>query len=239
MTVGWCSRTIRAGMFAVVCLVLATLGHVLMSGAAVPWWALVAAAVVTGGTALCLAGRERGLVLVSSAVVTVQAALHVWFSYAQSLSAPPMPSRPSASVRGTDDDMPSMDGMVSMAHMGHAMDHMTQGGHSMESVGATDSIAGTGHAMSGMSGAGMLAAHLLAALLCGLWLAYGEHAVFRILRAVAGWLAAPLRLPLGLPAPPPRPDVRARRDRSARRPRRLLLAHSITSRGPPAGTAVV
>ncbi|CAM5741293.1 hypothetical protein SALBM311S_01238 [Streptomyces alboniger] len=54
----------------------------------------------------------------------------------------------------------------------------------------------------------MLAAHLLAALLCGLWLAYGEKAAFRILRAVAGWLAAPLRLLLALPLtpdPPARP----------------------------------
>ena len=60
--------------------------------------------------------------------------------------------------------------------------------------------------MGGTSSFGMLAAHLLAALLCGLWLAHGERAAFRILRAVAGWLAAPLRLLL---AP-------ARRRRTAR-----------------------
>jgi hypothetical protein len=84
----------------------------------------------------------------------------------------------------------------------------------------------------------MLAAHLLAALLCGLWLAYGEQAAFRILRAVAGWLAAPLRLLLALPASQERPRVPARRSRSDRAPRLLLLAHAITSRGPPPGTAV-
>jgi hypothetical protein len=86
---------------------------------------------------------------------------------------------------------------------------------------------------------GMYAAHLLAALLTGLWLAYGERAAFRILRAVAGWLAAPLRLLLlALPVPPHRPRLRARRPRSQRAPRLVLLGHAITHRGPPLGTAV-
>ncbi|MFE7231642.1 hypothetical protein ACFY3J_05095 [Streptomyces sp. NPDC001231] len=241
MTVGWCSRTLRAAVFAAVCVLLATLGHVLMSDTAVPWWALAAAAVVTSGTAWCLAGRERGLLLVLSVAVTVQAALHVWFSYAQELSTPSMPPMPmdTMAMDGMGDGTPFMDYMVSMAHMGHAMDHMTQAGSSTESLSAPYSMTGTGHVMSGMSTTGMLAAHLLAALLCGLWLAYGERAAFRILRALAGWLAAPLRLPLTLPTPPHRPNIRARRSRSARTPRRLLLAHAITSRGPPAGTAVV
>ncbi len=84
---------------------------------------------------------------------------------------------------------------------------------------------------------GMLAAHLLAALLCGLWLAYGEKAAFRILRAAAGRLAAPLRLLLALPAPPERPRLRLGRGGADRVPR-LFLVHAITSRGPPVGPAV-
>jgi hypothetical protein len=110
------------------------------------------------------------------------------------------------------------------------MDPMDMGGTGLSAVG---------HAVGGTSSFGMLAAHLLAALLCGLWLAYGEKAAFRILRAVAGRLAAPLRLLLALPATPDRPRLRARRRRSDRAPRLLLLVHAITSRGPPAGTAVV
>jgi hypothetical protein len=102
-----------------------------------------------------------------------------------------------------------------------------------------DGMTGHGHVMGEMSTTGMLTAHLLAALLCGLWLAYGERAAFRTLRAVAGWLAAPLRPPLTLPAPPHRPDIRPHRSRSARTPRRLLLAHAITSRGPPVEPAVI
>jgi hypothetical protein len=116
-----------------------------------------------------------------------------------------------------------------MGHMGHvSTDHAAH-------MGST----GMGHDMGGMSSFGMLAAHTLAALLCGLWLAYGERAAFRVLRAVAGRLAAPLQLLFAVVAPPRRPSVRLRRARSERVPRRLLLVHSITPRGPPAGTAVV
>jgi len=91
----------------------------------------------------------------------------------------------------------------------------------------------------GTASLAMLAAHLLAALLCGLWLAHGERAVFRILRALAARLVVPLRLLLPVPAPPHRPRVRVRRDHTVLRPRELLLVHASTSRGPPAGTAVV
>ncbi|GHC90396.1 hypothetical protein GCM10010349_78660 [Streptomyces flavofungini] len=118
----------------------------------------------------------------------------------------------SSAAPGTDSGMPDMTGMGGM--------------HS-------------GHDMGGMSPLGMLAAHLLAALLCGLWLAYGERAAFRVGRAFAGWLVAPLRLVLRLPRPPHRPRLRPRRDFGARNARRLLLVHAITSRGPPLGIAVV
>ncbi|CAM5591822.1 hypothetical protein SVIOM74S_04543 [Streptomyces violarus] len=45
-----------------------------------------------------------------------------------------------------------------------------------------------GHTPGGGSSLGMLAAHLLAALLCGLWLGHGERAVFRsCVPWAAGW----------------------------------------------------
>ncbi|MFC8514781.1 hypothetical protein, partial [Streptomyces sp. NPDC057257] len=120
-------------------------------------------------------------------------------------------------------DMSDVDSMQSMSDMG-----------SMPMGGSVH----LGHTADGTASLGMLAAHLLAALLCGLWLAYGERAAFRILRAVAGWLAAPLRLLLALPVPPHRPCPRPRRRASDREPRLLLLVHAITTRGPPVGTAV-
>ncbi|MEU8977187.1 hypothetical protein [Streptomyces sp. NPDC048309] len=238
MTAGWCSRTVRAAMFAAVCVLLAALGHVMMSGSPVTWWALTGAAVATGGAGWCLAARERGIPLIVSVVVVAQGALHSAFSFAQSASSgsgSASMGMGGMSMGSTPHDMGSvhMGSMhVGSMHMGSVhVDSMDMG-----SMGSID----VGHMGSGgTSSFGMLAAHLLAALLCGLWLAYGERAAFRILRAVAGRLAAPLRLLLALPTPPHRPRIRVRRGFSHRAPRRLLLVHAITSRGPPAGPAVV
>lgn len=211
MTAGWCARTMRAAMFAAVCVLLAALAHVLMSGRHVPAWALAAGFAATGVAAWSLAGRERGLPLIVTLVVATQAALHSAFSLAQ-----PATAGESAAM-----DMGSADmGSMRMS----AADSMDMGHMSA--------------ATTGTSSPGMLTAHLLAALLCGLWLAHGERATFRVLRAVAGRLTAPLRLLLALPAPPHRPRLRPRRPRSQRAPRLLLLVHAITSRGPPPGIAV-
>ncbi|MER6329871.1 hypothetical protein ABT298_11175 [Streptomyces sp. NPDC001034] len=231
MTAGWCARTIRAAVFAAVCVLLAALGHVLMSGSDVPAWALVAGLAVTGATGWCLAGRERGLPLVVTVAVAAQTALHEAFSYAQSTRASSGgPASPGMGSMRTDSmghmDMSRMDmGHMDMSHTGMSHTGMSH----MDRMGLF-----TG---GGSASFGMFAAHLFAALLCGLWLAYGERAAFRILRAAAGWLMAPLRLLLALPATPDRPRVRPRRRRSDRAPR-LLLVHAITSRGPPVGTAV-
>jgi hypothetical protein len=207
MTAGWCSRTVRAAVFAAVCVVLAALGHVLMSGRHVPVGALAGGAVLTVVAGWSLAGRERGLLTVVAVAVVAQTALHQGFSLAQSTTpaSMDMSSPHTHSVAAMD-----------MAHMG--ADHT--------SAGESSSL-------------GMFTAHLLAALLCGLWLAHGERAVFRLLRAVAGRLAAPLRLLLADPVVPHRPRSGRPRRRSDREPRLLLLVHAITTRGPPAGTAVV
>ncbi|MEU8790941.1 hypothetical protein [Streptomyces sp. NPDC048643] len=226
MTVGgWC-RTLRAGVFAAACVVLAALGHAMMSGSAVPGWTMAAGAVATAGAGWFLAGRERGRALIVTAVVATQAALHETFALGQSMST--TTSGPAlAPADGVAMDMGSMD-----------MTRMDMG-----SMGRTaHGTGGPPHAhMLGMGGSalGMLAAHLLAALLCGLWLAYGERAVFRLLRAAAARLAAPLRMLLALPVPGGRPPVRARRT-AARRASlaRFLLCYAVTSRGPPVGTAV-
>ncbi|NEA65056.1 hypothetical protein [Streptomyces sp. SID12488] len=227
MTAGWGARTLRAAVFAAVCVLLAALGHVLMSGSAVAWWTLAAGALVTGGAGWCLTGRERGLPLVVGVVVVAQGALHSAFSLTRSTGT------------GTGAD-------AGAGSAGMAMDSMDMAGTSAVTGMGMDMGAGVGHLAHGGHGMdvlsssyGMLAAHTLAALLCGLWLAYGERAAFRILRAVAGRLAAPLRLALALPATPDRPRPHLRRSGSDRAPRLLPLVHVITSRGPPTGLAVV
>ncbi|MFC8344129.1 hypothetical protein [Streptomyces sp. NPDC057280] len=238
MTSGWGTRTVRAAVFAAVCVLLAALGHVLMSGRHVPAWALACGTLLTGAAAWGLAGRERGLPTVVGLAVAAQTALHEGFSLAQPRAAEPGMT----GVAGAG-DMGAMDmgalhtsaGHMGPMHMGSA--HI--GSMPMDSMDLMDlAHMGAGHTGAGSSSLGMLAAHLLAALLCGMWLAYGERAAFRLLRAVAGWLAAPLRLLLALPTPAHRPRTGRPRRRSERAPRLLLLSHAITTRGPPAGTAV-
>ncbi|MEV0238436.1 hypothetical protein AB0I06_00635 [Streptomyces sp. NPDC050674] len=235
MTAGWCARTIRAAVFAAACVVLAALGHVMMSGDHVPPVTLGAGWALTGVAGWCLAGRERGLRTVVAVAVAVQTALHSAFSLGpRTPSVQGMHSMTMPSMGHTTPPMPMPRGN-GMGHgegsMSHAMGSMT---HDMGSLPLP--LGHAGHAPGGDASLGMLAAHLLAALLCGLWLGHGERAVFRLLRALGSRLAAPLRLLTALPAPPP-PPVRGRRRPSHRTPHTLLLVHAITTRGPPAGAA--
>ncbi|MET8830843.1 hypothetical protein ABZX40_35390 [Streptomyces sp. NPDC004610] len=227
MTAGWCSRTIRAALFAAVCVLLAALGHVMMSGSRVPGWTLAAALAATGAAGWCLAGRERGPGLVVTVAVLTQTLLHSGFSLAQSATG----AGGAGGVGGA--------GAGTAPVMGHA----TMGSASMgsASMGSMDHMEHLGHAaVEGSSSLGMYAAHLLAALLSGLWLAFGERAAFRILRTVAGRLAAPLRLLFGpVPLTDAPPSAPARRRDTGDAACSLLLVHAITSRGPPVGTAVV
>lgn len=265
MTPGRCCRVVRAAMFAAVCVLLAATGHILMSGAAVPWWAMAAAFGGTAGAGWALAGRERGLLAVTGAAVGVQAALHAGFSLVQSAVHPAVSAGTSLTQQcavyltcgsGTAaGPSPSAAARVmagpAAGPVFPAARHVTGGAeahahHAHHAAPMTDTAAAVptasapgGHDMLGMSPAGMLTAHLVAAVLAGLWLAYGERAVFRLLRALAGRLRAPLRLLLATAPVPRRPRLRVRRARRVRAPRRLFLVHAITSRGPPTAPAVL
>ncbi|WP_026179203.1 hypothetical protein [Streptomyces hokutonensis] len=226
MTVGgWC-RTLRAGVFAAACVLLAALGHVMMSGTSVPWWTMGGGAAATGMAGWFLAGRERGRGLIVAVVVAAQTVLHETFSLGQNL----MPGSGTAPAGMGGMDMGSSDSMSMDSMDMSGMAHMAHGSGGM----------GHAHTMTGSASLGMLAAHLLAAVLCGLWLAYGERAVFRVLRAAAARLVAPLRMLLALPVPARRPSVRRRRTAAYRSSlAHFLLCYSVTSRGPPTGPAVV
>ncbi|MFF7551511.1 hypothetical protein ACFZA9_01270 [Streptomyces olivaceus] len=244
MTVrGWC-RAVRAGVFAAVCVLLAALGHATMSGEPVPWWTLAAGAGATGAVGWLLAGRERGLPLIVTVVTAAQLVLHETFSKAQTLAAPPLSHPPASTGTGSLHAHSMHTGSLHTGSLGtHSMGSMgSMGGMDMSGAAqAGHGMPGLGHvhSMSGASSVGMFAAHLLAAVLCGLWLAHGERAVFRVLRAAAAWLAAPLRLLLALPTPVCRPSVRRRRTAVVDATVRLLLRSSLTFRGPPVGAAVV
>ncbi|WP_228982396.1 hypothetical protein [Streptomyces sp. DH12] len=89
-------------------------------------------------------------------------------------------------------------------------------------------------AVSLLPSGGMLTAHLGAAAVCGVWLAHGERAFFRLARTAFVPLRPPLT-PLRLPSAPRPPRVRPRtRDR---RRAGAVLAHTLSRRGPPTGPA--
>ncbi|GAA0691887.1 hypothetical protein GCM10010193_53070 [Kitasatospora atroaurantiaca] len=268
MDMGRGMRTGRAAVFAAVCVLLASLGHVLMSGTTVPGWSLAAAFGAVGVTAWWLADRERGPMLVTSLTVGTQAVLHALFSlgqaatgsrppdgsglaaqWAELLLCGPHPASPAEAAQlmaaaGLGQSPPG-DGltvqMTDMPGMGTGMGTGMDMGAGME-MGTHAHHAAAALAMPSHHGGGtvgMLAAHLLAALLLGAWLSAGERAVFRLGRTATARLFAPLLLLLRLACPPLRPRLRLVRADSARRLRQLLLVHTITSRGPPAGAAAV
>ncbi|MFJ9823047.1 hypothetical protein ACIRSU_01575 [Streptomyces sp. NPDC101160] len=243
MTTGRCSRGVRAAMFAAVCVLLAATGHLLMSGQDLPAPALGLAFMGTLAVAWVLAGRERGLLAVTTATVAVQSALHAVFSWYQQDSVMPMPHMQAGQAETGHADMVHTGmGRASMGHMSMAHEAVGQisAGHMSLGHPAMDQAA-VAHDMTDMSSSfGMLSAHLLAALLSGLWMAYGERAVFRLVRALPLGLFRPLRLLLAavVPVPSQAPRLRPVRAGDERAPGQLLLAHSVISRGPPRAVAV-
>ncbi|MFC9241482.1 hypothetical protein ACFTZK_34235 [Streptomyces decoyicus] len=84
------------------------------------------------------------------------------------------------------------------------------------------------------SSIGMLLAHTLAAVLCGLWLWRGEAAVFRLGRSLAASLSAPLLLVLKtLRWTGPTPSAAPATAPAAVRLRGVLFHHVLSRRGPP------
>ncbi|MEU5473846.1 hypothetical protein [Streptomyces lydicus] len=246
MDAGRVLRGLRAAVFAVVCVLLAALGHVVMSDATVPAWMLLSAGAATAAGAWCVAGRERGPVLVGLLTVGTQAALHSAFSLGQVLAA-------GAGGRGTQLSVRQW----AAAWMCGAQEMPVSGGHAdrmlelmrqqMADVQGMTSMPGMAHPaphgdMAGMaqhgSAAGMVAAHLLVALLGAVWLWGGERAAFRLVRSVSVRLFAPLVLVLRRVLPEARPVVRAARQEPRRAVQKLLLAHAMSLRGPPREPAV-
>ncbi len=214
MTSGPAFRLARAAVFAAVCVVTTAFGHALMSGASLPWWAVGYAFAATSAAAWWLTGRERGAPTVIGATVGAQLALHELFGVAQRMGPPPVPAG---------------DGMN---HMNHPMPMPAAdaAAGAMPDSGASHWVM----ALFGHSASGMFLAHLLAALICALWLWRGEAAAFRTGRALAAAAFVPLRLVLtvlvaALPPSPPHVGTLV----PVPRLRGALLPYDVSRRGPP------
>ncbi|MFE0515871.1 hypothetical protein [Streptomyces sp. NPDC058964] len=204
-------RSLRAAVFAAVCVLLAAAGHGFATGDVPPVWADGAGFLGVFLTGWLLGGRERSLAGIGAVVLATQAGLHIVFDVAH--------PRAVASAGGTRPGSP--EGHADAA-VGHA--------HSLSAL-ATAAVAHV-HEMS----TPVTAAHLLAALVASWWLRRGEAALWSLLRraaafvpslAVARWRG----VPVPLPAPPGGPG----RTRTEAVPlRQLLLRHAVRRRGPPA-----
>ncbi|MEU3278873.1 hypothetical protein [Streptomyces antibioticus] len=177
-------RPVRAAGAAVVCVATTALGHAFMSSDLLPWWTLALGFTTTASGAWWLTGRERGAATVVGATVLAQALLHLLFDMAHTL------------VRGTAGPAAGTDHTMTFSHAGMAM-HMD---HSMPGMGmqhaGTTGVSGTSpleSLLARQGSMGMVVAHLLAAVVCGLWLWRGETAAHRLGRALAVSLFAPLR----------------------------------------------
>ncbi|MCX5250619.1 hypothetical protein OG895_36385 [Streptomyces sp. NBC_00201] len=235
-----CPRALSAVVFAAVCVVTTALGHALMSGDLLPWWALGVAFTGTVSTGWWLTGRERGAMTVVGVTTVVQGLLHLLFDLAHEMAHGPVRSAEAGSASG-------MDHAMTVSHSGMAM-HMD---HSMTGMSMAHSgTAGTSHVLPMLSAAAqqgpaaMFLAHLLAAVVCGVWLWRGETAMYRLGRALAVVLFAPLRRVrrlLGRPVPDPR--TLAGRMAPGAGPASLraftVLRHAVVRRGPPCDRSAV
>ncbi|WP_317446383.1 hypothetical protein [Streptomyces collinus] len=198
-------RSLRAAVFAAVCVLLAAAGHGLAMGDMPSVGADAAAFLGVFGLGWAFGRRERSLPGIGAVMLATQAGLHFAFG-----AAHPDPAAGSGRAH-----VMRMDAMA-----GHSM-----AGHGMAAMHAHSA---TVHATTVYA----TLAHLLAALVASWWLRRGEAALWSLLRRavallpglVAWWRDAPLPRPAGRTLPlPAAPEP----------PRRPALRHAVSRRGPP------
>ncbi|MER6961824.1 hypothetical protein [Streptomyces sp. NPDC000618] len=207
-------RSLRAAVFAAVCVLLAAAGHGLAMGDAPPPWADGAGFLAVFAAGWLLGARERSLPGIGAAMLVTQAGLHIAFDAA---------ARSRAAAR----TMPAMS-RTSAHHGPHLYAHT----HTHAYTHAHMAMAMTPHTATAMP-PHATAAHVLAALAASWWLRRGEAALWSLLRWAVAFLPGlaawwrDARVP-----PPPVPSVRS----AAPAPgpaRQLLLRHAVSRRGPP------
>ncbi|NGO10658.1 hypothetical protein G5C60_24445 [Streptomyces sp. HC44] len=225
-------RVPRAAMFAAVCVVLAAVGHVVASCAAVPLWSLGAGLLAVFAVAAPLAGRERSLPGIAALLAVGQTVLHTLFGLGQHGTAvqagsvdtslvaraarlvcgasvaaisPAQAQRILADARidaGTGVGAGAGAGPGAGAGAGHAVQH-----HSVDAM-----TAAAGSSASVLPSLPMLLGHVLAGVAAGWLLRHGDIALRRLMRlsvqgegpvrALRGALALVRALLAGLPGTP-------------------------------------
>ncbi|RPE38462.1 hypothetical protein EDD90_1354 [Streptomyces sp. Ag109_O5-1] len=186
-------RSLRAAVFAAVCVLLAAAGHGLAMGDMPPLWADAAGFVAVFALGRALAGRERGLPEIGAGMLLTQAGLHFGFDAARAVSPTPAYS-------------------MSMTHMrmhGQGMAGMAQQSHTM-----------TAHATVAHVLAALVASWWLRCGEAALW-SLLRRAAALVPGLAAWWRDAPLPATAGsrltAPARPVRPRLLALRHAVSRR----------------------
>ncbi|KOV11105.1 hypothetical protein ADK60_36030 [Streptomyces sp. XY431] len=166
-------RSLRAVVFAALCVALAATAHVSMSGSGVSAPVLAGAFGLTLGLTWLLAGRRRGLTVISLWMVAAQTALHLTFEQAGSLlggggasRTPPtdwaslLLCNPDATPTGlTPDDLAVMAGLDPDVPPAGAQ-AATAAHHAHGAAAAPDPASGSGAGVTGQSVTGQsLAGH--------------------------------------------------------------------------------
>ncbi|MER5883811.1 hypothetical protein ABT160_08275 [Streptomyces sp. NPDC001941] len=248
-------RLLRAALFAAVCVVLSALGHALAACATVPGWTLAAGFLGVLAVTVPLAGRERSLPTIATALAGGQFALHALFGLGQRHLVVGGPTSDDALIRmaaklvcgGGAASLSPADANRIVTTAG--LDPASAAGHAGHMA---DGAAASGHlASSGLPSLSMVLGHLLAALATGWLMRRGEAALFRLVRLSQGATeSAPLRalrdalslvrlLLAGLPAATaagPRPAAPAYDTPPP--PAGRALADTVIRRGPPAVLAL-
>ncbi|MFG3019049.1 hypothetical protein ACGFZQ_10950 [Streptomyces sp. NPDC048254] len=176
-------RSLRAAVFAAVCVLLAAAGHGLAMGAMPPLWADAAGFVAVFGLGRALAGRERGLPEIGFGMLLTQAGLHFGFDAARAFTPAPAPT-------------------MTMAHMrmhGHVMDGMVHHPHAL-----------TAHATGAHVLAALVASWWLRCGEAALW-SLLRRAAALVPGLAAWWCDAPLPAPAAGPLRAPADPIRPRR----------------------------
>ncbi|SEQ15672.1 hypothetical protein SAMN04487983_1003200 [Streptomyces sp. yr375] len=191
-------RSLRAAVFAALCVLLAAAGHGLATGDPPPLSADGAGFLAVFAAGWLLGARERSLPGIGAAMLTTQAGLHVAFDAAR--------------ARTTAQTMPAMSPMNMTSAPGMHLHHLQP----LHTHTAT-------------------AAHVLAALAASWWLRRGEAALWSLLRWAVAFLPGLAAWWRDTPAPPPVPALPPAAPAPAPAPpRRSLLRHAVSRRGPPA-----
>lgn len=235
--IGPALRLVRAVVFAAVCVLTAAVGHTLAADYPLPAGFLAGAMAATTAAAWWLGRAERGALAITASTVGVQLALHTLFSFA------PVPGGGGGHHAQHQQQAAALPPSVCM---GGATDPVAQAVWQAHTTAAPTAPPGPDSPLASVvqllthGSWTMFSAHVLAAVVCGLWMWRGEAAFFTIARSLHGALFQPLRLALtGLTRARPVPVPRGVPVTVLpRRPRDLLLRHAVSRRGPPRGCPV-